>query len=158
MAGRPKQPAEVIEKRKLSHMSKAEIEARKNSEIHALADKIAAPEYLTDKQKTEFDIIAEELTTLKIMSNLDCDVLALFIVSRSNYAKFTKLLNSLAATKKNIFMLKDATTLQDRAFKQCRAAASDLGLTISSRCKLVVPQAPQEKPTNKFDKFQEDST
>nr|WP_233099829.1 phage terminase small subunit P27 family [Bacillus velezensis] len=29
---------------------------------------------------------------------------------------------------------------QDKLFKQCRQASSDLGLTISSRCKLVIPK------------------
>ena len=43
--------------------------------------------------------------------------------------------------------------MQDKAFKQVRAAASDLGLTISSRCRLVVPQAPEVPKTNKFSRF-----
>lgn len=29
---------------------------------------------------------------------------------------------------------------QDKLFKQCRQASSDLGLTISSRCRLVIPK------------------
>ena len=42
--------------------------------------------------------------------------------------------------------------LQDRYYKQCRQGAADFGLTISSRCRLVVPKA-EEKPQNKFAKF-----
>jgi P27 family predicted phage terminase small subunit len=41
----------------------------------------------------------------------------------------------------------DATTimnLQDKAFKQCLACAKELGLTVTSRCKLVVPPPPDE--------------
>lgn len=33
--------------------------------------------------------------------------------------------------------------LQDKAFKQCLACAKELGLTISSRCKLIVPTPPE---------------
>lgn len=39
----------------------------------------------------------------------------------------------------------DATVLmnlQDKAFKQCLACARELGMTITSRCKIVVPQPP----------------
>ena len=43
---------------------------------------------------------------------------------------------------------------QDKAFKQCRAAASDLGLTITSRAKLVVPESAKPVPKeNKFARF-----
>ena len=34
--------------------------------------------------------------------------------------------------------------LQDKAFKQCIACAKELGLTITSRCKLVVPTPPDD--------------
>ena len=33
-------------------------------------------------------------------------------------------------------------SLQDKAFKQCLACAKELGLTVTSRCKLVVPPQP----------------
>jgi hypothetical protein len=45
--------------------------------------------------------------------------------------------------------------VQSKFFDQCRQSANDLGLTISSRCKLVVPAT--EKPEvkeNKFKKFE----
>lgn len=41
----------------------------------------------------------------------------------------------------------DATVLmnlQDKAFKQCLACAKELGLTITSRCKIVVPPPPDD--------------
>lgn len=38
---------------------------------------------------------------------------------------------------------------QDKLFKQCRQASSDLGLTISSRCKLVIPKKDDDKPKSK---------
>ena len=42
---------------------------------------------------------------------------------------------------------------QDRALKQCRACANDLGLSISSRAKLVMPKPKGEVKENKFEKF-----
>ena len=45
--------------------------------------------------------------------------------------------------------------VQERYFKQCRACANDLGLTISSRCRLVVPEAKESTPkANKFKQFE----
>jgi len=38
------------------------------------------------------------------------------------------------------------SAVQDRYFKQCRNCASDLGMTITSRCKLVVPSTKEETP------------
>lgn len=43
--------------------------------------------------------------------------------------------------------------IQDRCMKQCRQGASDFGLTVSSRCRLVVPKPQQQKPENKFAKY-----
>ncbi|MFS1511918.1 hypothetical protein VQL36_05705 [Chengkuizengella sp. SCS-71B] len=39
------------------------------------------------------------------------------------------------------------TKSQDKYFSQCRAAASDLGLTISTRCKLVIPKQEVKEQT-----------
>ena len=50
-------------------------------------------------------------------------------------------------------MISGAAKLQDRYFKQASALARDLGLTISSRCKLVVPAKDEEPKVNKFAQF-----
>ena len=34
--------------------------------------------------------------------------------------------------------------MQDKVFKQCQSSARDLGLTISSRCKLIVPKLEED--------------
>ncbi len=38
---------------------------------------------------------------------------------------------------------------QDKLFKQCRQVSGDLGLTIFSRCKLVIPKKVDGKPKTK---------
>ena len=40
---------------------------------------------------------------------------------------------------------KDILIQQDKLFKQCRQTATDLGLTITSRCKIVLPKTKEEK-------------
>ena len=43
--------------------------------------------------------------------------------------------------------------LQDKYFAQCESTARALGLNITSRCKLVIPQEPPVPKSNKFDRF-----
>lgn len=73
--------------------------------------------------------------------------------------KYDKLVNQTLAKAGSfekalgvVVVLEKLEGLRDEALKQCRSSASDLGLTISSRCKWVVPK-PKEKPANKFAKF-----
>lgn len=151
-----RQPTALLLAKGNKHFTKAEIEERLKSEIPTLTDNIIAPDYLTKKQKAEFNEISEQLQKLKIMSETDVDTLARFILSRNLYIKLTKQLNKREILD-NPYLLDKYLKNQDRAFKQCRACAIDLGLTISSRCKLVVPKVDDEKPkTNKFKGFKKD--
>lgn len=153
---RPRQPINLLEAKGKKHLTKAEIEERRSTEVTASDDNIVAPEYLTAKQKREFDKIAKQLVDIKIMANLDCDALARFIIAKDQYVKFTKIVRKIPDDWKLINSLDKATLIQDRAFKQCRAAASDLGLTITSRCKLIIPKK-EEKQESKWDKFRADT-
>ena len=157
MAGQ-RQPTNLVLAKGAKHFTKAEIEERLNAEIPPLTDNITAPDYLTKKQKEKFNIISEQLQTLGIMSETDVDALARFIVAQELYIKLTKQL-----TKKEILenpiLLDKYLKNQDRLFKQCRACANDLGLSITSRCKIVVPKAKgadESEKKNKFTAFKKD--
>ena len=147
---RPRQPISLIEAKGKKHLTKAEIKQRKESEIKADSDNVVAPSYLPDELKEEFYRIAAELIKLDIMSNLDCEALARFISSEYQYQKVTAQILKMKTIGPKYF---DLLSVQEKLFKMCRAAASDLGLTISSRCKLVVPKKQEETPKNKFSKF-----
>lgn len=147
---RPRQPTDLVLVKGKKHLTKKEIEERKNSEVKANVDKIEPPSYLPNNLKKEFNRIASELINIEIMSNLDCEALARFIVSEYNYQKVTKKLLKTGVDNEKYF---NYLLMQEKLFKQCRQAASDLGLTISSRCKLVVPKPKEEKSQNKFSKF-----
>lgn len=153
MAG-ARQPANVLLANGKKHFTKKEIEDRINGEVKPLTDNIHAPDYLSKKQKQEFDEISEQLQTLGIMSETDVDALARYIISRGLYVKLSKQLRKTE-------ILNDPDNLdrylknQDKIFKQCRASAMDLGLTITSRCRLCIPKGKDnEKPPNKFSAFE----
>ncbi len=147
-------PLEVLEARGSKHLTKAEKQKRQENEIKPIADNIIAPDYLSKKQKNEFYRISEQLEKLKIMGETDCDTLARYIVAQDFYVNAIKQMRK-KEVKNDPFKLEQWSKIQERYFKQCRATANDLGLSISSRCKLVVPKTSDEKlKKNKFEKFE----
>ena len=149
MAG-PRQPTALLELKGKKHFTSAELEERKNNEVSADSDNIVPPDYLTKKQAEEFLTLADELKRCEIMSNLDCDALARFVVARDDYAAYVKLVRSIKKDIDNLLALEKADKLKRGAFADCNTAAKELGMTISSRCKLVVPKKEESKPINKF--------
>ncbi len=149
MAG-ARQPTALVELKGKKHFTKSELEERKNAEVKAETDNIVPPDYLTEKQAGEFLALADELRRCEIMTNLDCDALARFVIARSDYADYVKLVRSIPKTVDNLQELKEADKLKRGAFLDCNTAAKELGMTISSRCKLVVPKKEESKPINKF--------
>ena len=172
MAGQ-RQPIELVIAKGKKHLTKAEIEERQRTEVKAAADKVTAPSYLTPSQKKTFKKIVKELRAIDLVSNLDVDALARLVIAQENYVAVTEEMKSQPLTIRMGFKENDAdgnpiiverqvvnstverlALLQDRYFKQCRQGAADFGLTVSSRCRLVVPKADKETPKeNKFAKF-----
>ena len=154
MAGQ-RLPIEVVQARGSKHLTKAEIQERKEREIKPVTDDIIAPDYLTKKQKDIFYKLASQLEKLKIMGETDVDALARYIVANDAYVHATKQLRK-SEVKNDPMKYESWSKIQERNFKMVRASANDLGLSISSRCKLVVPGANKEdKPKeNKFAKFE----
>lgn len=153
MAGQ-RLPLEVVQARGSKHLTKAEIQERREREIKPITDNIIAPAYLTKKQKDEFYKIANQLKKLNILGETDVDALGRYISSKDMYETAVKQMRK-KEVKNNPFIFEKWLKVQDRLFKQCRASANDLGLSISSRCKLVVPETKKETPKeNKFKKFE----
>lgn len=166
--GRARQPVDLLTyKGKSNHLTKKVIKERKEQEVKAPSDKVKPPSYLPTKLKKEFKKIASELVEIGIMTNLDNDALARFLMAQKMYIDVTDNLMKIPSVidvpkiVENEFGEKvqdgmkeavnpdfsDILINQDKLFKQCRAAASDLGLTISSRCRLVMPKGNKdEKP------------
>lgn len=154
MAGQ-RLPIEVVQARGSKHLTKAEIQERQEREIKPITDVIIAPDYLTKKQKDIFYKLASQLEKLKIMGETDVDALARYIVANDSYVHATKQLRKMDV-KNDPTKYESWSKIQERNFKMVRSSANDLGLSISSRCKLVVPGANKEDTPkeNKFKKFE----
>lgn len=169
---RPREPINLLEAKGRSHMTKAEIAERRASEPQLCTDDIEAPAYLSAAQKKHFNKLSRQLEKIKIMGETDVDTLARYVVAETNYQTAVKAQRKLAKDepKKDdpaYLELADyykavefwyaaqgaADKRQERYYKQASALARDLGLTISSRCKLVVPKSDEEPKGNKFAKF-----
>lgn len=154
---RPRKPIEVVIADGKKHLTKSEIEARRDREVKPIGDNIIAPSYLTQKQKDEFYRIADQLKKLKILGETDVDALGRYITAKDMYENAVKQMRK-PAVKNDPILFEKWLKVQDKLFKQCRASANDLGLSISSRCRLVVPETKKETPKeNKFKKFEKRS-
>lgn len=176
MAGRPREPVDLIRAKGKKHLTRAEYEERKNSELQVPFTDVEPPDYLSAAQKKEFVAIADQLLQLNIMTELDTDVLAQYCMAKTLYLDYSDQLKKVLSKKNAVHkwavidkiavncedeedMRKlleailrrqrgdDASvlmSLQDKAFKQCLACAKELGLTITSRAKMVIPKPPEE--------------
>lgn len=149
---RPRQPIALVQAKGKKHLTKAEIEAREKSEIKVDFKDVQAPSYLPENLVKDFNDIASKLLHIGIMTELDEDVLAMHLLSKQSYLQYTSML-SKAVRNNKISEMEKLMTLQDKAFKQAMTTANALGLTITGRCKLVMPTVEQPIRENKFSKF-----
>lgn len=144
MAGRPREPIDLIKAKGKKHLTKDEYEERKSGELQVPFTNVKPPSYLTKSQKKKFKDIANKLLALEIMTELDTDCLARYVISHELYLSYTDTVNALIAAG-SVLKLKDFQNMQDKAFKQAQTAARDLGLTITSRTKIVIPTPPDDE-------------
>lgn len=166
MAGRRKEPIDLIAAKGRKHLTKAEYEERKNGEVIAPSDDIKAPSFLSKKEQKKFDEIADVLVDIGIMTNLDCEILGRYVKATTEYEKITAVLDKIKLRpdrkvnipaeeqlEEQIGKFGYLQKVQDKCMRACNDCARELGLTISSRCRLVMPKKEEEKPKNKYDRF-----
>ena len=165
--GRNKEPVSLIlAKGKSHHITQKIEEERRRSELPVIADNINPPDFLNDDEKAKFRQIADILNELGIMSDLDCDVLGRYIKSQSDWEKYSEFVGNTQKSLKQAFdendienigfytnILSKYEGLRAKAFSQCQTCASSLGLTITSRCKIVMPQKAEIPKENKFNEY-----
>ena len=139
MAGRKKQPVAVIESRGDYHLGAETAYERARREPHSPDTAISPPEYLTDKHDVrEFERYAEMLDHLHVWSELDADELARYVSAESAYRDYVRQLRA-AIRSGDVSEMGRIQRLEIAQAEQARKSASALGMTITSRCKLVVP-------------------
>ena len=140
--GGQRQPIELLLAKGKKHLTKSEIEERKSKEVKGSTDNIKPPSYLKKGLVKHFNTIAKQLIDIGIMTNLDCEVLARYVILENQFQQISTKLMSLDVNDEDYYKF---CALQDKIFKQVRQVGNDLGLSISSRCKLVVPSKEKEE-------------
>ena len=144
MAGQ-RQPIALVQAKGKKHLTKAEIAERERTEVKAPSDRVTPPSYLTATQKKAFrKKVTETIAKQPLMVTVAYD-------TGKKDAEGNPIMAEHEVVNSQVERL---AIIQDRYFKQCRQGAADFGLTVSSRCRLIIPKAPEAPKTNKFkDKF-----
>ena len=143
MAG-ARQSAAMLELNGTAHMSRAELDARRDSEVHvAVPDRAEPPKWLARKHHGEYRRIGEILLAAGLYCELDADVLGQYFVAFDQWLNASRKLNAAMRSK-----AEDAgeaaklwSGIQKTAFSQARQCADSMGLSVTSRCRIVVPTA-----------------
>ena len=140
MAG-PRQPTDVVKAKGKKHLSKAEEAARRAGEVRVERPKnVTPPKWLPEALKSDFRSLGKQLIGAGLYTKLDADTLGRYLIAHQQWLQAT------AETAKYL-QAKDVENadawgkLQERYFKQARNCANDMGLTVTSRCRLVIPAA-----------------
>lgn len=149
---RRKEPLKLLEAKGKSHLSKKEKSEREQGEVKTQATKqVRAPDWLPKNLRKEFNRLSRKLLEIDIFSDLDRDTLARYLIAHEIYEKATSHVQEAITGSESGEAVK-WSSVQGKYFTQCRECANDLGLTITSRCKLVVPQ--KDKPEeNAFERM-----
>ena len=150
-----RQPTDVVLANGRKHLSRAEEEERRDQEVYVAPPEAAVPpRWLQKKFHAEFREIGEILLSAGLYAELDRDVLAQFLVCRDRWTQADKLA-AKAIREKDEKLAKEWTGVQSTYFRQCRQCAEVMGLSVSSRCRLVIPAAivNAAKATEEVDEF-----
>lgn len=149
---RPKESIHVLQMKGKTHLSKEEIEKRKAEEVVAPSDNVEPPDYLPARLKRRFNEYTEQLIEMNIFGNVDAEAMGRYLVAEDAYQTTSKALLKLDPVAESEEYGKLLNS-QNKLFTQARTMANDLGLSISSRGKLAVPQVKEDtKPKTETEK------
>lgn len=153
----PRQKLSVLEGTGRKHLTKAEKAQRQAQEVNLPKPRtIPVPKWLPEECRKEFRALAKELLEADMgAAKLDRDTLGRYVVAQAQYAQACRMAEEALAAKDAVLAEK-WVKLQDTCFKQARACANDLGLTITSRCRLVLPEGARPKEVNRFEAMLEE--
>lgn len=132
-------------RRMAGHRTNAEIEAKAKSEVRGKEPKrITVPKYLPQVMEAEYRLTAKKLVALHIFSDLDYDMLARYFIARAAWQNAQNWANR-AIMQGDAKEAGSWTKTANVYFGQCQSCASQLGLSVSARCRLVMPEPPKDE-------------
>ena len=153
----PRQPTDLVKARGKKHFSQTEEDQRRDQEVHVQPpDRAEPPRWLGKKFHAEFREIGEILRQAGLYTELDRDVLGQFLVARERWLRADKLASQAIRDKDENLAQKWAST-QNTYFRQVRQCAESMGLSVTARCRIVIPtplqNAGKAGPEDGIDEF-----
>lgn len=134
-----RQPTDVVIANGRKHLSKTEEADRRAAEVHVEKPKaVKVPKWVPEQLKKSFRQLAKQLLACGLYTALDADTLGRYLVAQHQYLMATEQAEA-ALTDMDQENADAWGKIQERYFKQARNCANDMGLTVTSRCRLVVP-------------------
>ena len=140
MAG-SRQPTDLVVANGRKHLSRAEEAERRAGEVKVPSPKtIKVPKWVPEQLKKEFRTLGKQLLLCGLYTDLDADTLGRYLVAQHQYLIATQETEK-ALAKRDQEAADSWGRIQERYFKQARNCANDMGLSVTSRCRIVVPTA-----------------
>lgn len=142
-------PTDVLEAQGRKHLTNEEKNIRREAEVAVpAATKANPPKWLRDERlRKEFRMLGKQLITAGLYTDLDADNLAYYITARAEYVAATETI-ARAIEAGDTKAAEAWSKIRDRFFKGARGCAASMGMTVSDRCRLVIPaglQNPQSE-------------
>lgn len=143
MAG-ARQPTDLVVAKGRKHLTQAEEDARRDREVIVPPPQRAKPpKWLPKELHKEFRALGRQLLDVGLYTDLDADNLGRYLIAHHEYISATvevqRALEPVPGRGRDLEAAESWGRVQDRYFKQARNCANDMGLTVSSRCRLVIP-------------------
>lgn len=149
----PRQLTDLIILNGKKHLSQTEETERRARECRVpTAKSPKPPPWLDESLRKEFRKLGKALITAGIYTDLDADTLGMYLTARHQWEQATREAEAGLITE-DIKSAEAWSKIQDRYFKAARACASDLGLSVSARCRLVLPPSAANPPDAPEDEF-----
>lgn len=147
MRGRPPKLS-VVSTGKIGKEAKLQKEI-KESKIKVNSN-LKPPTYLSAIAKKEFKRVVKESNSLDLLDNLDLAFLVIYAQAYSEYIEITDKIKEEDLYSKDRARLYRLQKMQIETIMQC---SGKLGLAISDRLRLVIPDSTEKKEENPFLKY-----
>lgn len=152
--GRRARPVELLVLNGRKHLTKQEIQERKEREerLRPAADAVRAPSWLSKEAKKIWRRAVKALSPLELLTNADVDQLALFCDAAARYAECSQILSEEGVIIEGPRgpMKHPAVSAQAQYASIVARLGGKFGLDPSGRASIAIPKG-DDKPKDKFE-------
>lgn len=143
MPGRRKEPAKVIRMKGNSHLSKAYLEEREESEVNVNPKELIIPDGLNEEQSRLYFETYNYLAEYNLVTHLETGLLTRYVKAKYEYDKLSVMIEGISIDNDYFKALTARLKISD----ELRKCENDLGLNMFSRMKMAVPKPEVKEET-----------